>query len=110
MTTEWEDVARGVWEKGQAEEERIAGYLDDFHAALHDAKSELTAEDRASVETILIRVEQPPGGLMGATPALYVVAVRAMLRLREMDDDEEKITLLGAALSLAFTAGQYADE
>ncbi len=44
---------------------------------------------------------------MEATPALYVVASRALWYLRNMDDDLERIRLLGAALSMAYTAGQH---
>ena len=107
---EWDEIARQAWADATPAAERIAGWLLDFDARLRETAADQPPEDRASIESFVEAANKPPRGLMEATPALYVVASRALWHLRGMDDDLERIRLLGAALSVAYTAGQHSGE
>ena len=78
--------------------ERIAGWLLDFDARLGETAADQPSEERAAIESFAEAANKPPKGLMEATPALYVVASRALWQLRGMDDDLEAHTAAGAAL------------
>lgn len=103
---EWDEIARQAWASPGSAEERIAGWLLDFDARLRETAADQPPEDRASIESFVKAANKPPRSLMETTPALYVLASRALWYLRGMDDDLERIRLLGAALSMAYTAGQ----
>ena len=107
---EWDDIARQAWASPGSAEDRIAGWLHDFDARLMETAADQPPEDRASIENFVEAANKPPRGLMETTPALYVLASRALWYLRSMDDDLERIRLLGAALSMAYTAGQGSGE
>ena len=107
MSSKWDEVAREAWANAKAREEQAADYVADLGSALLALGKDVPPGDRASVARFLVASNKPPHDLMRSTPALFVIARRVLWRLQGLDDEVERLTLMGAALSLAYTAGQH---